>query len=151
MNLSERLGAAAQLRASRPPALEVLELVNRHAEVDVTGAVTAVDLRHAAGTTNGAPVPTSWTPDTTNAEAAPSRFGLRLLRLDRRDPKPADTMPADTMPADTMPAQRGAVDAPLCPRCGAPSRVDINDRTRGVLHVSCDECFAMWQTPATPH
>ena len=141
MNLSERLGAAAQLRASKPPALEVLELVRRDAEVDVTGPVTAVDLRRATETTNGAPAPNRGKPDTTSSEAAPSRFGLRLLRIDRRDSKAVDAMPA----------RPGVADAPLCPRCGAPARVDINDRTRGVLHVSCDECFAMWQTPAEPH
>ncbi|MEO5839168.1 MAG: hypothetical protein ABIQ73_21065 [Acidimicrobiales bacterium] len=36
-------------------------------------------------------------------------------------------------------------DEHTCPQCGATARVDIHDPLRGRIHLSCDNCFKMWQ------
>jgi hypothetical protein len=126
MSLSKRLGWAAQLRttSSSPP---------DGVGLDVTGPTAAVDLRGV----DRAPASTRPTP-TPERGASASRVTLRRQRLERRDA--------------TLAQQRAArfADAPHCPRCGARSRIDINDRTRGVLYVSCDSCFNMWQEASKP-
>jgi hypothetical protein len=37
-----------------------------------------------------------------------------------------------------------------CPSCGGEARVDIYDPWRGLLHMSCDACFRMWQEVEMP-
>jgi hypothetical protein len=37
-----------------------------------------------------------------------------------------------------------------CPSCGGTARVDIYDPWRGLLHMSCDSCFRMWQEVEMP-
>lgn len=32
-----------------------------------------------------------------------------------------------------------------CPGCGAPGHTDIQDRFSGRRHLSCLQCFKMWQ------
>ncbi|MEO8695470.1 MAG: hypothetical protein ABI658_18250 [Acidimicrobiales bacterium] len=38
-----------------------------------------------------------------------------------------------------------ADDVHNCPQCGATARVDIHDPLRGRVHLSCADCFKMWQ------
>jgi transposase-like protein len=69
-----------------------------------------------------------------------SRFAARSQRVERREAKLAKAAEAAHGHAVDV-----RTDAPVCPRCAGPARIDINDRTRGVLHLSCDSCFKMWQ------
>ena len=136
MSLSKRLGKVAEQRASEPAPLEVLELPRSRTGgvgVDVTGESAAIDLR-APGAADRAPARPA------ARVGSPSRFALRRQRLEQRDAKLAQQLAM----------RRPAVEAPPCPRCGTASRIDIDDRTRGTLHLSCDNCFNMWQAPGTP-
>lgn len=58
-----------------------------------------------------------------------------------RTEEPAPLFHFDT-PADVL---RRADDVHTCPQCGAIAHVDIHDPLRGRIHLSCDNCFKMWQ------
>ena len=66
------------------------------------------------------------------------RFGAR--RAKSTEPAPAAATPA-------APVVDVRSTSHTCPRCGGNARVDIHDRSRGLMHLSCDSCFKMWQQP----
>ena len=57
----------------------------------------------------------------------------RYVKHDERYERPAEVV------------LRRAEDEHLCPQCGAKAHVDIHDPLRGRVHLSCDNCFKMWQ------
>ena len=59
-----------------------------------------------------------------------------------RTEEPAPLFHLDT-PAEVV--LRRADDVHTCPQCGATAHVDIHDPLRGRIHLSCDNCFKMWQ------
>lgn len=167
MNLTKRLQEAAERRANEPPPLPIIEL-GRGRDRSVTihldplpheaAPQDAIDLRTAeplllqpAPAATGPAVETP-PPPAQLLHPEPERprrwravLGKLLARRDRDEPVAAtvDDVIRSRRLADVPPSAR------VCPRCGDLARLDINDRTRGVLHLSCDACFKMWQVERT--
>lgn len=125
MSLAKRLQEAAVDRRNAPPPLQTVDLKRSRQRF--------IDLR--------APAPDPQEPEARhNPHSAFGRAGGRYTGLDRR------SRAVKPPPGEAAAAATNAVAGHACPRCGHPARIDINDRTRGVLHLSCAECFKMWQT-----
>ena len=77
------------------------------------------------------PTPTA-TLMTTTAAAIP-RLAPEITAGERRKSRPGETAPGD--PATRL----------VCPVCNAAARVDVVDLREKRLHMSCDQCFRMWQ------
>ncbi|HEX7094670.1 MAG TPA: hypothetical protein VF183_02225 [Acidimicrobiales bacterium] len=154
MNLAKRLQEAADRRRREPPPLTTVELKPRQRHdvtidldehetaqdpaIDLRTAVPHLDVRHVD---RGLPQYTEL--DANDDHPWPLVTVRPGARRARREAELAAERLARRL-ADIPPESRA------CPRCGEPARLDINDRTRGVLHLSCDACFKMWQVPSKP-
>lgn len=159
MNLTKRLQEAAERRANEPPPLPVIDL-GRGRDRSVTIHLDpvppeAIDLR-TAEPPQPRPEPQPTRP-VVQAAPAPQeqrrrpRWRTVLARLMPRRDRDVSVTAVDE---DQVIRARRLADVPpsarVCPRCGDLARLDINDRTRGVLHLSCDGCFKMWQVEHLP-